>query len=64
MVTLTLSVVDGHVDTVDSCKWDGHNGAVRLLSNVGVPMVILTLSVVDGLVDTVDSRFRFMWWLQ
>jgi hypothetical protein len=21
MVTLTLSVVDGHVDTVDSCTW-------------------------------------------
>jgi hypothetical protein len=24
-----MMAVDGHIDTVDSCNWDGHNGAVR-----------------------------------
>jgi hypothetical protein len=43
-MTLSVMVVDGHIDTVDSCNWDGHDGAVRFLFIAGVPMVILTLS--------------------
>jgi hypothetical protein len=35
MVTLTLSVVDGLIDTVDSCNWDGHDGSVRLVAANG-----------------------------
>jgi hypothetical protein len=47
MVTLTLSVVDGHVDTVDSCNWDGHDGAVRLIVANGHTDAVGYGSVVD-----------------
>jgi hypothetical protein len=56
--TVRLVAVNGHTDTVDSCK-----------SNSIAPMVILTLPVVDGHHDAVDSflvRFQFknplLWW--